>query len=183
MTAFPLTRSSSVLVTANVFQNCLPGLRRNVGLSITLLNRFNQQPIRWYISEIDYETLLLYWYYFGEFDSPCAAAYLGMLQRVHPCVIDSRIQVEAQEHPMRSVSDSVRLACAIDRQVDALVTWEPHHFAKSHEHRVQLEEQGFFDYQLTPEMADMFGPENFGSENDISSLQIFSVNAFAQQLI
>ncbi|MEO1347428.1 MAG: hypothetical protein AAFW84_01305 [Cyanobacteria bacterium J06635_15] len=178
----------AVLVTANVFQNCLPKLKQDVALNIALLDGFLRHPIRWYVSEVDYQMIELYWRLFG--DPSCESAYLGMFKQVQFCMVNAAIQAEARHHPMSSVSDSIRLACAIDRQVDALVTWEPDHFTRNPEDHDQVSEHGFFDYHLSSEVfsedADLETVVKLDDSEATAEkpcIRIFSVRAFSQRLV
>lgn len=166
----------TALITANVFHNSLSSLNPDAELYLEYLGRLRFQPITWYMSLLDYCSIMCFWEMFNSSnDLACQEIYLGMQSILRLCKVDEYIQEEARLHRMYSVSEAVRLACAIDRSVDAIVTWEPHHFARSKDDENQVKRDGYFMLKLKSEYAEYPSCKAF-------EIGVFSVRAFLLQI-
>lgn len=162
----------SALVTANVFQNALASRSVSREYYADLLRRLMAQPVQWYMTEFDYALAIAFWNTFRlEGDHACKTAYVGMLERIQQlCRIDQDIWEGSNRYQI-NFCDALRVACARDRYLDCIVTWEPHQFARNAgEHStVQLNEH--FQFPIRVEDAETGGWTTI-------TIGIFSVRAF-----
>lgn len=166
----------SALVTANVFQNALANRSISRGYYATLLQRLADQPITWYMTEFDYALAKAFW---GTFrlggDAICQAAYMEMLHRIkHTCPIDSDI-LEGSNRYRINFCDALRVACARDRFLDCIVTWEPHQFASNAEQHNQVRVHEFLQLPIRIEDAET-------QEMTTIKIGVYSVRAFLLHL-
>jgi predicted nucleic acid-binding protein len=166
----------SALVTANVFQNALAHRSVSRDYYANLLQRLSAQPITWYMTEFDYALAIAFWDTFrlGS-DLLCEAAYLGMLRRIRcKCPIDSDI-LEGSSRYQINFCDALRVACARDRFLDYIVTWEPHQFASNSEQHRQVQMNECFQLPIRIEDADL-------GEMVTQRIDVYSVRAFLLDL-
>ncbi|WP_206754562.1 alpha-isopropylmalate synthase regulatory domain-containing protein [Leptolyngbya sp. FACHB-36] len=160
----------AALITLNVFQNSLAKQDPRWRYYVALLRRLSCQPVLWYMTAIDYCLAWIFWTVFELEDELCQEAYLGMLRQVTPCPIDQHIWDESGYHPI-NFCDALRLACAIDRNVDAIVTWEPDQFAQTADEHQHVQSHRYF---YKPMVAEGLEPD----ETLMLRLGVFSVAAF-----
>ncbi|MBF2029969.1 MAG: hypothetical protein IGS48_24990 [Oscillatoriales cyanobacterium C42_A2020_001] len=166
----------SALVTANVFQNALANRSVSRGYYANLLQRLSAQPVTWYMTEFDYALAIAFWDTFRlGGDAICQSAYVEMLHRIrHKCPIDSDI-LEGSNRYRINFCDALRIACARDRFLDCIVTWEPHQFARNAEEHNQVQINEYFQLPIRIEDAE-------SQEMVTLKIGIFSVRAFLLQL-
>lgn len=166
----------SALVTANVFQNALANRSVSRGYYATLLQRLAEQSITWYMTEFDYALALAFWDTFRlGGDVVCQTAYIEMLRQIrHRCPIDSDI-LEGSNRYRINFCDALRVACARDRFLDCIVTWEPHQFAYNAEQHNQVQINEFFQLPIRIEDAET-------QEMTTIKIGVFSVRAFLLHL-
>jgi hypothetical protein len=142
------------LVTLNVFQNSLRHCEDpNWQCYTNLLSRLSSKPVTWYMTESDYYSACSYFNQFGgEVHEICQRAYTNMLSRVRICPVDDLIRREAGCYPF-SLADCIRLEFSVEHCLDAIVTYEPHHFARPEE-LWYLQLFGYFPYRITSADAD-----------------------------
>jgi hypothetical protein len=168
-------RCISALLTANVFQNGLSRHEESWRLYTHLLQQLSSESInawvQWYISQLDYDLAFSLWdlYPLGG-TSDCREACQTMQNLVQICAIDERI-VEDSGCYRLNFYDSIRLACAMDHNLDAIVTWEPRQFILHDQELDELQENGYFDLCLESCLAE---DEAIAHH----SIRIFSVSAF-----
>lgn len=170
------TMTINILITANVFHNSLPRLNEGADLFNYYLSRLqHREDIKWYISSVDYDSIQYFWDNFGDYNqAEYREAYLGMMSILKQCEVTPSICEEARLNQFYSVSDSIRLACAIDRNVDAIVTYEPHHFVRDREEEQLAQDNNHFILRISSEQADL-------DELEIErfmSIKIFSPRSF-----
>lgn len=142
------------LVTLNVFQNSLRDYDDPSWWYYTdLLSRLLSKPVRWYMTKPDYDNA---WSYFDQFGQKLCEmserAYLNMLNRVQVCLIDEGIIQDAGRNYQFSLWDCIRLECAVNYALDAIVTYEPHHFCL--EDALTLQIKGYFPFRIPTECVD-----------------------------
>lgn len=162
----------SALVTANVFQNALANRSVSREYYATLLQRLSAQPVTWYMTEFDYALAIAFWDTFRLVgDAICQAAYLGMLSQIRcKCPIDSDILAGSSRYQI-NFCDALRVACARDRFLDCIVTWEPHQFACNAEQHNQVQLNESFQLPIRIEDAET-------QEMVTLRLGVYSVRAF-----
>ncbi|MDX2239666.1 MAG: alpha-isopropylmalate synthase regulatory domain-containing protein [Leptolyngbyaceae cyanobacterium bins.302] len=162
----------SALVTANVFQNALANRSVSRGYYATLLQRLAEQPVTWYMTEFDHALALAFWDTFRlGGDVVCQTAYIEMLRQIrHRCPIDGDI-LEGSNRYRINFCDALRVACARDRFLDCIVTWEPHQFASNAEQHNQVQINEFFQLPIRIEDAET-------QEMTTIKIGVFSVRAF-----
>lgn len=159
-----------VLLTPNVFQNCNSTLRNDYADTVRFLREIIRcKSIIPYMISYDKESLKNFNEYFGLYRA--VDVYGLLIQKVQQIAIDSCIRDEAKLYGSLSAVDAVRIAAAIDHQLDAVVTWEPHHFMISETHHRQLERNRHFDF--TP-----YVPSNQNLTEDLSKVTVYSVREF-----
>ncbi|MGI0488273.1 alpha-isopropylmalate synthase regulatory domain-containing protein [Pantanalinema rosaneae CENA516] len=171
----PQRVSCTALVTANVFQNVLARHDPRCEYHIDLLRRLALRSVKWYMTEIDWRMAHNCWTLFGvEVDQVCAAAYMGMLNLIQPCRLDQQIQELSGSYQI-NFYDALRLACAIDRNVDVIVTQEPHQFAQTIEEHYRVQRDGYVYVSI---------PSYDAETDDLIEMQIgvFAVGAFLLSL-
>lgn len=166
----------SALVTANVFQNALANRSVSRGYYANLLQRLADQSIAWYMTEFDYALATAFWDTFRLCDDlVCQTAYVEMLRRIrHTCPIDSDI-LEGSNRYRINFCDALRVACARDRFLDCIVTWEPHQFASNAEQHNQVRINEWFQLPIRIEDAEF-------QEMTTIKMGIYSVRAFLLHL-
>jgi predicted nucleic acid-binding protein len=167
--------SFAALITANVLQN---GLSRNEDSSryyTDLLLRLSSQPVRWYISELDWHLAFTMWriYNLGG-DRAWQEAFNAMAQIITRCPVNESI-LENSGFPGINFYDAIRLACAIDASVDAIVTWEPNQFTANARDRNNVWQHGYFDRTFEARLADDDSPY-------VHNIRVFSASAFLLEL-
>lgn len=165
----------TALVTANVFQNALANRDACWPYYAELLRRLAAQPVIWYMTEFDYALASAFWDIFklGD-DRACQTAYWDMLQQVKHIPVDEDILAGANKYNI-NFCDALRIACARDRFVDYIVTWEPHQFARNVEEHNQVQINECFDFPIRVEDGD-------SEEKIYLEIGIFSVRAFLLNL-
>ncbi len=169
----------TALVTANVFQNALANRDSCWPYYAELLRRLAAQPISWYMTSFDHALAMTFWSIskLGSRlagDSACQEAYQAMLRRVRVCPIDEDI-VEGANRYRINFCDALRVACARDRFVDCIVTWEPHQFARMREEHNQVQLNECFTFSIRVEDGE-------SGEMIYIGMDIFSVRAFLLNL-
>ncbi|UIE37040.1 alpha-isopropylmalate synthase regulatory domain-containing protein [Leptodesmis sichuanensis] len=169
----------TALVTANVFQNALANRDACWPYYAELLRRLAAQPITWYMTSFDYALAITFWSIskLGSRlagDPACQEAYQDMLRRVRVCPIDEDIVEGANKYHI-NFCDALRVACARDRFVDCIVTWEPHQFARSREEHNQVQLNECFTFPIRVEDGE-------SGEMIYLEIDIFSVRAFLLNL-
>ncbi|NJP11606.1 MAG: hypothetical protein HC866_20825 [Leptolyngbyaceae cyanobacterium RU_5_1] len=128
------------------------------------------------MTEFDYVLASAFWDLFklGE-DAACQAAYVGMLQRIQQrCPIDENILAGSTNYHI-NFCDALRVACARDRFVDYIVTWEPHQFARNAVEHNQVQINECFYFPISTEDAESGVRTNL-------RIGVFSVRAFLLDL-
>jgi hypothetical protein len=97
-----------------------------------------------------------------------------MLRRVRVCPIDEDI-VEGANRYHINFCDALRVACARDRFVNCIVTWEPHQFARTTEEHNQVQLNECFNFPIWVEDGE-------SGEMIRLEIGIFSVRAFLLNL-
>lgn len=166
---------TTALVTANVFHNALSQWDPWWTHYYTeMLCRLSEIAVNWYISELDFDLAFTFWdvYQLGG-NQACREAYLSMLEKLQrrTCKINQTILEEASNHQTANFFDAIRLACAVDRTVDVIVTWEPHQFAQTLEDHYRIHVDGYFYRAIPTEPGEPDHPETY-------TMGIFSVRAF-----
>lgn len=165
----------TALVTLNVFQNSLARHDPCWRYYANLLSRLLSQPVGWYMSELDFDMAYACFNLFGgDINETCQEAYLEMLNRVQVCSITDGVLEESGRYQL-NFCDGLRLACAIDWNVDAIVTWEPGQFARSVEEHYQLQIDRYFYLALPTECIDLTIPLEM-------RVGVFSVETFLLNL-
>jgi len=166
----------SALVTANVFQNALANRHVSRGYYANLLQRLSDQPVTWYMTQFDYALAVAFWDTFRlGGDAICQTAYVEMLRQIrHQCPIDNDI-LEGSSRYRINFCDALRVACARDRYLDCIVTWEPHQFAVTAEQHKQVQAYEFFQLPIRIEDAEL-------GEMVTLKIGVFSVRAFLLHL-
>jgi hypothetical protein len=165
----------TALVTANVFQNALAHRDTCWTYYAEYLRRLSAQPINWYMTEFDYALAQTFWGItrLGE-DAACEEAYQEMLRKVRVCPIDEDI-VDGANKYLINFCDALRVACARDRFVDCIVTWEPYQFARNRQERNQVQLNECFDFSIRIEDGESGGMVEL-------EIGVFSVRAFLLRL-
>jgi len=101
-------------------------------------------------------------------------AFTAMMQVVRLCHIDESI-LEGSDFPGLNFYDAIRLACALDANVDAIVTWEPNQFIANARDQNSIWQHGYFDRTFESILADDGSP-------CIHSIRVFSVSAFLLEI-
>jgi LeuA allosteric (dimerisation) domain len=162
---------STALLTANVFQNALANRGAAWGYYPLQLRKLSLLPIYWYMTALDYALAVAFWEICKSVGSPeCQVSYLMMLQKVKVCPIDEQILDEAEIYPI-NFCDALRLACARERNLDAIVTWEPHHFAHRVEEHNQVQLNGYLKQRIRTEESETRTHLDW-------AINIYSVRAF-----
>lgn len=166
----------SALVTANVFQNALAHRAVSRDYYANLLQRLSAQPVHWYMTEFDYALAIAFWDTFRlGGDAICQAAYLGMLSQIRrKCPIDGDILAGSSRYQI-NFCDALRVACARDRFLDYVVTWEPHQFACNADQHSQVQMHECFQLPIRIEDAE-------SREMVHVKIGVFSVRAFLLHL-
>ena len=162
----------TALITANVFQNALANRDAYWRLYAERLRMLASQPVTWYMTSFDYALASAFWNIFclGG-DIPCQEAYLGMMQRIKQvCPIDEDILAGADRYQI-NYADALRVACARDRFLDYIVTWDAHQFARNESEHNQVKSNGYFYFPIHPEDGET------GKRSNIE-VGIFSPSAF-----
>ncbi len=160
-----------ILVTLNVFQNSLTSHDPCWRYYANLLRSLSSRSVTWYMTKTDFEGARSYFVEFGaEIDETCQEVYLSLLSRVQVCHIDDRILEEAALYGL-NFPDRIRLACAIDYNLEGIVTYEPQQFALTVEDVYRLQLDGYFPVCMISECLDA----GFCVEK---RLHIFSVASF-----
>lgn len=129
----------TALVTLNVFQNSLARHNSSWQYYANLLFRLPSLPVDWYMTRFDYDAARYCFACFGQgVEERCQEAYLSMLDRVKCCAIADSIHEESGNYQI-NFYDSLRLACAMDYNLDFIVTWEPHHYAQTAEDNLRVQ--------------------------------------------
>ncbi|MGD1857773.1 MAG: alpha-isopropylmalate synthase regulatory domain-containing protein [Leptolyngbyaceae cyanobacterium] len=151
----PIDCSRTALITANVFQNCLSRSYASRSYHTNILRRLIAAPIRWYISDIDFDLAftLRELYKLDVNSQESNSVCQEVRKNLHNCHITPYVLEESQYYAI-NFYDALRLACAIEECVDYIVTWEPASFVRSPHERKELEQQGFFNLTLGSEDAD-----------------------------
>jgi hypothetical protein len=168
----PSARNLAVLITPNVFQNCHSGFRHDFADFARLLQEIlDASNIRFYITQYDLDCLEIFNAHFELIRSKDLLALFR--NRVIPKRIDECIADEARLYDTLSVCDALRIATAMQHQLDAVITWEPSHFVVSDLDRQQLDQCRYFDFVPAPDrypLGDTVG--------DIATVRLFSVRSF-----
>lgn len=165
----------NVLVTLNVLQNSLARQHPCWRYYANLLGRLPAQPVRWYMTEIDYAWAFNCLEWFGSgIDVACQAAYLRILSLAKPIRCDEWILELAGDYAV-NFCDGLRMACAVDHHLDVILTWEPHQFAQSVEERYRVQTQGYFYTNISTQELET-------GEQSSLAIGIYSVNAFLLHL-
>ena len=144
----------TVLVTANVFQNGLSRHEQSWRYYTSLLHRLPSLDVNWYISELDDILAFKLWDQFQMGgDRACQDAYLQMQKILKICPVDQYI-LEDSGFPNLNFFDAIRLSCAVDRNIDTIVTWEPSQFASTDRDRRSVNVNGYFDRTFKSILAD-----------------------------
>lgn len=144
----------TVLVTANVFQNGLSRHEQSWRYYTSLLHRLPSLDVNWYISELDDILAFKLWDQFQMGgDRACQDAYLQMQKILKICPVDQYI-LEDSGFANLNFFDAIRLSCAVDRNIDTIVTWEPSQFASMDRDRRSVNVNGYFDYTFKSILAD-----------------------------
>ncbi|MBE9041208.1 hypothetical protein IQ235_10500 [Oscillatoriales cyanobacterium LEGE 11467] len=142
----------TALVTPNVFQNVLSGEDLNSGFYREMLDRMLSQPIQWYMTEPDYDWAFVFWDTFSSrLDRGLQEADFKFRSSVRTCRVTPSLLEDADTYRLLNFADAVRLSCAIDRNLDAIVTWEPHHFAQTESEKQSLQRSGYFPLKIESE--------------------------------
>lgn len=171
----------TALLGANVFQNVFKGvLARKTPLQeyyVDLIRRLAARPVEWHMTVYDYNLACSFLELFRlKRNDAYKAAYLDLLQLVKVCPIDEYILEETGYHQRLNFCDALRLACAIDRNLDAIVTWEPEMFVRTFNERHQFESNGHFSINLPTQSCE------FAHKYESKNIAIFSVRAFLLNL-
>lgn len=171
----------TALLGANVFQNVFRGvLAKQTPLQeyyVDLIRRLASRPVEWYMTVYDYNLARSFLELFIlRKNDAYQEAYLDLLRLVKICPIDEYILEEAGYHQSLNFCDAFRLACAMDRNLDAIVTWEPEMFVRTFNEHHQFERNGFFKINLP---TQTFEPIN---RYESRSISVFSVRAFLLNL-
>ncbi|MDY6939458.1 MAG: alpha-isopropylmalate synthase regulatory domain-containing protein [Cyanobacteriota bacterium] len=140
------------LVTPNVFHNVLSGEDLDSGFYRAMLERLLSWPIQWYMTKPDY-----YWaFLFGELfssrlDRGLQEMYFDFRSTVRICEVTPSLLEEVDRYRLLNFADALRLSCAIDRNLEAIVTWEPHHFTRTESDGKSVQQSGYFPLQLESE--------------------------------
>jgi hypothetical protein len=123
------------------------------------------------MTKIDHDVALSYFHQFGrDIDETFQEVYLSMLSQVKICAIDEYVLEVANCYSL-NFADRIRLACAIDQNLDVIVTYEPQQFICEPEHLYGLQVDGCFPVCLVTECAD-------SSLSDEWKVTVFSVPSF-----
>ncbi|MBD3881858.1 hypothetical protein IFO70_08840 [Phormidium tenue FACHB-886] len=152
------SRHISALFTPNIFQNGLSRHEESWRIYTELLQWLASEKVsalvNWYITELDYDLAFSFWeiYQLGG-DRPYRDACQAMQRLVKVCRLTPDILQDSGCYRL-NFYDAVRLSCAVDRNVDAIITWEPDLFAAKEQEHDDLARNGYFDISLRTEMAD-----------------------------
>ena len=150
----------TALITANVFHNSLPSISCGADFPFLCLSQLNSlDNVKWYVTEVDYTSIWYFWTMFGnDRNNPLRASYLEMISKLNICHISNFIEQELKSpfYQYQSVADAIRLACAINQHVDAIVTWEANHFARSKEEKENARDgnRNYLNFQYICEYAE-----------------------------
>jgi hypothetical protein len=168
----PSLTLNSVLVTANVLQNLLAQNPESCLLYVDLLRRLAEQSVGLYMSSLDWDLAVgLPKMYRIRSDRACQAAYDDIQKVIKICHVDESVLEYAREFRMIDRYDAIRLACASNHNIDAIVTWEPYQFVRDNNEHRSLRENRYFDINLRSVMADDLSAA-------FQSIRVFSVNTF-----
>ncbi|HEY9642303.1 MAG TPA: alpha-isopropylmalate synthase regulatory domain-containing protein [Coleofasciculaceae cyanobacterium] len=168
-------RRITALLTANVFQNGLSRHEESWRLYTNLLQRLSSESVsggvQWSMSQLDYDLAFGLWdlYQLGG-TIACQSACHQLQTLVHVCAIDAQILENSGCYRL-NFYDAIRLACALDHNLDAIVTWEPRQFVLRDQELDELQQNGYFDIHLDTELAE-------DKTVAIQSVRVFSVPAF-----
>ena len=159
------------LVTLNVFQNCFISEDPCWRYFANLLRILASKSVYLYITEPDCEFARHYFVqYKYQLDEVCQKVYLSLLEHIRVCVVDAAIWEETTRYPL-VLPDRIRLACALDHHLDAIVTYEPQQFALTAEDLYKLQINGYFSIGISSECAET------GSVIE-KTVNVFSVSSF-----
>jgi hypothetical protein len=145
----------TVLITANVLQNGLLRDQRSCLFYFELLRRLSQEPVRLYMSTLDWDLAVELPRLYGiRGDRASREAFNAIAQMVQRCHIDPEILEHAAEFRPINFCDALRLACASSLNVDFIVTWEPYQFVRTEREYRSFREHGYFDLILPTTMAE-----------------------------
>lgn len=170
----------TALVTANVFQNvfkCAPAEQDTYqDYYADLFRRLASAPVAWYMTAIDHHLAQTFWDIFRlRGPTTYQRAYYELLQRVKICSIDELILEESHYYYQLNFCDALRLACAVDHNLDGIVTWEPQLFVRTIEEQYQCESNCYFYINIPTESADPNDHPEF-------EIGVFSVGTFLMNL-
>ena len=162
------------LVALNVVQNCLISHDPCWQYFANLLRSLLARPVCFYITEYDLKTAQHYFNYVIQsgypVDEVCQEVYLGLLDRVKVCPVDRSIWEESAHHRL-ILADRIRLACALDYNLDAIVTYEPQSFALTPEHLYNFQINGYYAVADKTECGET-------GDHLLRTVEIFSVTSF-----
>lgn len=167
----------TALITANVFQNGLSRRDHCRRLYTELLRRLSTQRIDWYMTALDVDLAFTLWdvYQLGG-DEAYYAAYAAMVNQIKTCSVTQSILEEASHHQI-NFYDAIRLACALDRHLEMIVTWEPNQFAHTMEDHYRILSDGYFHINKPTQALD---PQD--TEPTEQTITVYSVPAFLLHL-
>lgn len=143
------------LITANVFQNCLSKQDACWTYYTDLLRRLSNEPIQWYMTEWDYDLAVKFWNIFRlRMDDACQRVYYHLLQQVKSCPIAHDILEVAEDYSQINFCDALRLACAVDHNLETIATWEPHQFAQTFQEHNEVQTHRFFHKNIPTTCAE-----------------------------
>ena len=145
----------TALVTPNVFHNVLLGEDLDCELYRTMLERLLSRSIQWYMTKPDYYWAFFFWDLFSSrLDRQLQDRYFDFRSSVRVCQVTPTVLEEVTQHRLLNFADALRLSCAIDRNLDAIVTWEPHHFTRTRAESEFLQRSGYFILKIESEEID-----------------------------
>jgi hypothetical protein len=168
-------RRITALLTANVFQNGLSRHEESWRLYTNLLQRLSSESVsgwvQWSMSQLDYDLAFGLWdlYQLGG-TSACREACRQIQSLVQVCAIDPQILEESGCYRL-NFYDAIRLACALDHNLDAIVTWEPRQFILRDQELDEFQQNGYFNIHLETELAE-------AGTFAVHTIRVFSVSAF-----
>lgn len=161
----------SALLTPNVFQNCHSALRNDYAeISMLLRQILASDGINFYMTDYDKALVDIFVNHFGLYRNQ--DIYRFLIDRVKSIKTDCEsIKDEAKLYCTLNSIDAVRMASAIDRQLDAVITWEPHHFVIGDAAYRKLQERQYFDFEL-------YSPSDQVECEELSVITVYSVRSF-----
>jgi hypothetical protein len=175
--------SFHILLTPNTFQNCHSALRNDHVETLGLLGSIlASRNVTVYMTEYDSHILSAFNKCFRPFRGADIYEILSSqwkLVRLPLCIGE-----EARLYDFLSSTDAVRIAVSLDLQLDAVVTWEPHHFIAfgDHQRESNLNRKGYFHFDTHGFSSRIILDESEDDRREYG-LRVFSVKGFHDFLL